>query len=97
MDYVHNPFSMPMGLALQQLPDPQASRVGWHAMFTVIDPAQYATMTSWEPDAKFVRATPATAVRLGARLGFLFGEPSYPISVVGHISYSPALEIWTKK
>lgn len=93
-DYVHNPFSMPMGLALQRLPDPQASGVGCHIMATVIDPAQYATMSSWDSDAKFVRATPATAVRLGLRGGLLLGEPGFPISIVGHVSYSPALELW---
>lgn len=93
-DYVHNPFSMPMGLALQGLPNPQASGIGGHLMFTVIDPAQYATMNTWNSGAKFVRATPATAVRLGVRGGLLLGEPGFPISIVGHLSYSPALELW---
>lgn len=105
-DHVYNALSLPMGFAFQWLPNPQGSgrgcwpkltsKIGCQIMLTVIDPAQYATTNSWEPNAKFVRATPATAVRLGARLGFLFGEPCYPISVAGHISYSPALEMWTK-
>lgn len=103
---VYNPLTTPMGLAFQWLPNPVSkvggcpipklpNRIGCHIMATVIDPAQYAMMNNWGNDARFVRATPATSIRIGLRIGLLLGEPSFPISIVGHGSYSPALEMWT--
>jgi hypothetical protein len=90
-----NFLSLPMGLAVQQLPG--ADHCNFHVMITFIDLAQYLTVsdeqTGTGTDATTERKVPGpelvTALRLGLEAGFVFGRPSFPISASVHAAYLP--------
>lgn len=86
-----SPVSLPMGLAFQQLPGEDHGN--FHVMLTFVDLAQYLTVSKEKvDDASNIQAPKpelATALRLGAEIGFLFGEPSFPLSVTVHGAWIP--------
>jgi hypothetical protein len=91
-----NFVSLPMGLALQRLPGPNCWKP-WnivclsnpHFMLTVIDLAQYLTVSKGEAEIQSPKPELATALRLGLEGGLLFGEPSFPISLTVHGAWIP--------
>jgi hypothetical protein len=84
-DYINRmPLSLKTGVALQWLPDP----LGWHAMISVLDLAQYATLSQ---DGT-TKLKPEGALRVGLEGGALLGKPSFPVTLTAQVGYVP----WVK-
>jgi hypothetical protein len=81
---------------------------GFHAMFSVLDLSQYLSLggkdqstppaaTSSSGSSNDEAIEPAqveltTALRLGAELGLLFGDPSYPLTLSAHGAWIPRVK-----
>jgi hypothetical protein len=86
------PVSLRAGLALQHLPGESFWFPPVHAMVSIIDLAQYASMKSEESKPEVTKPELSTALRLGGEFGLLWGNPSFPVTTVVQAAWIPRVK-----
>ncbi|WP_224360685.1 hypothetical protein [Hyalangium versicolor] len=85
-------LSLPVGIALQRLPDTRASGCenwsGWHLQFSFADLGQYV---AYDKDGDVTSARWDTALTLGLQAGVLFGDTRDQFLIAADVRYSPTL------
>jgi len=79
-------LSLPLGFAVQRVPGPK--RVGFHAMATALDLAQFV---AYDANAELSKVTWNSFMSPGAQLGVLVGSPTNSFVIAGEVRYAPSL------